>query len=205
MGSVERRARERADTREQILDAAREMFVEHGYEATTMRAIADRIEYTPTAIYHHFESKEALLTELCAVDFRSLAAAFQRIGRIEDPIEPAGAGRETYVNFALEHPMQYQLLFMTPHPHATKAIRTDDLSRARLCLPAGDLPGRDRHRPPAAGVQDPDCWRRSVGPPPRTHGAAHREARPYRHRLAGPRTTSARMCATLIRGMLRAE
>ena len=45
-----------------------------------MRAIAQRIEYTPTAIYHHFRNKEALLTELCAADFRALASAFQRIG-----------------------------------------------------------------------------------------------------------------------------
>src|SRR5919106_923911 len=85
--SRQRRTRELAETRQKILDAAREMFVRLGYEATTMRAIADRIEYTPTAIYHHFRNKEALLAELCAADFRALAGAFQKIGRIEDPIE----------------------------------------------------------------------------------------------------------------------
>ncbi len=116
MGSQERRSRERADTRQLILDAAREMFVEHGYEATTMRAIAARIEYTPTAIYHHFQNKEALLTELGAMDFRALASAFQRIGRIADPIERLRRLGLAYVDFALEHPMQYQLLFMTRHP-----------------------------------------------------------------------------------------
>jgi AcrR family transcriptional regulator len=116
MGSRERRTRERAETREKILEAARDMFVRHGYEATTMRAIAARIEYTPTAIYHHFRNKEALLTELCNIDFRSLAASFQRIERIEDPLERLRRLGESYVNFALEHPMQYQLLFMTRHP-----------------------------------------------------------------------------------------
>ena len=113
MGSLERRSRERADTRQRILDAAREMFVRQGYEATTMRAIADRIEYTPTAIYHHFRNKEALLAELCAADFRALAAAFQKIGRIEDPIERLRRSGLAYVQFGLEHPMQYQLMFMT--------------------------------------------------------------------------------------------
>jgi AcrR family transcriptional regulator len=116
MGSAERRIRERTETRERILEAAREMFVERGYEATTMRAIADRIEYTPTAIYHHFRNKEALLAELCAADFRALAAAFQRIGRIGDPIERLRRSGQTYVEFGLQHPMQYQLMFMTRKP-----------------------------------------------------------------------------------------
>ncbi len=116
MGSRERRTREREETRERILEAARDMFVEHGYEATTMRAIASKIEYTPTAIYHHFRNKEALLTELCSIDFRALASAFLQIGRVKDPVERLRRVGEAYVSFALEHPMQYQLLFMTRHP-----------------------------------------------------------------------------------------
>src|SRR5258708_18680595 len=106
MGSLERRSRERADTRQRILDAARDMFVRDGYEATTMRAIADRIEYTPTAIYYHFANKQTLLTELCRADFRSLAGAFQRIGRIDDPIERLEKIGGAYVEFGLRNPMQ---------------------------------------------------------------------------------------------------
>ncbi len=121
MGSQERRSRERVETREKILDAARAMFVRHGYEATTMRAIAQRIEYTPTAIYHHFRNKEALLTELCNVDFQALVAAFQRIGRVEDPFERLLRLGQAYVAFALEHPMQYRLLFLTPRPETKVA------------------------------------------------------------------------------------
>ena len=121
MGSRERRAREREETRERILEAARKMFVRHGYEATTMRAIADKIEYTPTAIYHHFRNKDALLTELASSDFRALAAAFQKIGRIEDPIERLSRVGDAYVQFALEHPMQYQLMFMTQKPEGVIA------------------------------------------------------------------------------------
>ena len=116
MGSRERRNRERADTRQRILDAARDLFVLKGYEATTMRAIADRIEYTPTAIYHHFRNKESLLVELCIADFRSLAQAFQRIGRVEDPIERLRRIGLAYVDFALAHPMHYQTMFMIARP-----------------------------------------------------------------------------------------
>lgn len=121
MGSHERRTRERAETRQRILDAARKLFVRKGVEATTMRAIANEIEYTPTAIYHHFASKHELLLELCNIDFRALAAAFLRIGRVDDPIERLSRIGEAYVDFALEHPMQYQLLFMTRHPGVSRA------------------------------------------------------------------------------------
>ena len=43
MGIVERRERERQEVREKILDAARQLFADHGYEQVTMRKIAERI------------------------------------------------------------------------------------------------------------------------------------------------------------------
>jgi AcrR family transcriptional regulator len=96
-----------------------------------MRAIADRIEYTPTAIYHHFKNKESLLAELCIADFRALATAFQKIGRIEDPIERLRKTGLAYVQFGLEHPMQYQLMFMTPRPkEVDDSIHSDDPSES---------------------------------------------------------------------------
>jgi AcrR family transcriptional regulator len=158
VGSRERRTRERVETRQRILDAARDMFVQHGYEATTMRAIADRIEYTPTAIYHHFRNKEALLTELCSTDFRALAAAFQRIERIENPIERLRRIGEAYMAFALEHPMQYQLMFMTRHPSVSDeraAVRGDPSEDAYAFLRAtcADVIATGRLRP---DFDDPD-------------------------------------------------
>ena len=116
--SQNRRDRHRAETRQAILDAARELFVELGYEATTMRAVAKRVEYTPTALYHYFRNKEELLTEICVRDFGELAAAFLRIGRIEDPVERLGKIGEAYVEFALHYPMHYRLMFLTPRPEA---------------------------------------------------------------------------------------
>lgn len=117
MGSAERREREAAETRRLILDAARDLFVRKGYEATSMRAIAKRIEYTPTAIYHHFDSKEALLLELCTRDFRALAEAFNRLADVTDPVERVDRIGEAYVAFALDYPMHYQLMFMTVRPN----------------------------------------------------------------------------------------
>jgi AcrR family transcriptional regulator len=114
MGTRERREREREETRDKILDAAREMFAENGIDAVTMRAIADRIEYTPTAIYHHFRDKQALIEELCERDYRALAHHFQRIGRIDDPVERLRVIGLAYADFALTYPNHYRFMFMTP-------------------------------------------------------------------------------------------
>jgi AcrR family transcriptional regulator len=119
--SLARRERERAETRRKILEAARRMFAQHGYEATTMRAIAAKIGYTPTAIYHHFRNKEALLTELTTQDFGALAQAFQQIGEVADPVERLRRIGQAYVEFGLRHPMHYRLMFMTPHPGVSEA------------------------------------------------------------------------------------
>src|SRR5262249_20856143 len=99
-----------------ILNAARELFVEQGYDAVTMRKVAERIEYSPTAIYVHFRDKQALMRELCDHDFLQLATTFQRLARVEDPLERLRRCGRAYVQFAQEHPNQYRLMFMTPHP-----------------------------------------------------------------------------------------
>lgn len=114
MGTQERRERERKETRTKILDAARDLFAEHGYEAVSMRRIAEAIEYSPTAIYVHFKDKEALFHELCRHDFGQLAHVFAKIIEVKDPIERIGQLGHAYMRFALERPNQYRLMFMTP-------------------------------------------------------------------------------------------
>src|SRR6476659_4536510 len=116
MGSTERREREREEIRARILDAARELFISEGYDAVTMRKIAQRIEYTPTAIYFHFKDKAALLRELCGVDFLALQKKLLGLEKVNDPIEKLQRLGQAYIEFALEHPNHYRLMFMTPMP-----------------------------------------------------------------------------------------
>lgn len=120
--SHERRERERVETRRRILEAARRMFVESGFEATTMRNIASKIGYTATAVYHHFKDKAALVAELCAIDFRALTETLRKTAAVADPIERLQRMGWEYVEFGLTHPMQYQFLFMTSRPAGVSAI-----------------------------------------------------------------------------------
>jgi len=87
MGVKERREREKSETRDKILDAARELFGLHGYEGVSMRQVAEKIEYSPTAIYVHFADKKDLFHELCNEDFARLAAEFQKVPMPLDPLE----------------------------------------------------------------------------------------------------------------------
>jgi AcrR family transcriptional regulator len=127
MASIHRRERQRQATRQQILDAARELFASQGYDAVTMRAIADRIEYTPPAIYKHFADKDALILELAAADFTALSRKFERCAREPDPIERLRRIALAYFEFALAHPNHYRLMFMTPRPPGALPAPDDKL------------------------------------------------------------------------------
>lgn len=116
MGSNERREREKKELRRRILDTARELFVNEGYDAISMRKIAQKIEYSPTAIYLHFKDKEALFAELCSGDFLKLAQTLSSISEIKDPVERLRRTGRMYLDFALEYPNHYRLMFMAPHP-----------------------------------------------------------------------------------------
>ena len=116
MGPRDRRDRERAELRERILNAARELFAEFGYEGVSMRKIAERIEYSPTAIYLHFADKETLFRELCTQDFLLLSTEFAALARVADPMQRLFGIGEAYVRFGVTHPFHYRLMFMTPPP-----------------------------------------------------------------------------------------
>jgi len=69
------------DTRERILTVANELFIEQGYEGTSLREIADRLDITKAALYYHFRSKDEILTTLLKPFFELLD---DLLGRLED-------------------------------------------------------------------------------------------------------------------------
>ena len=114
MGTHERRERQRTKLRQLIMDAARHLFATEGYQAVSMRRIADATEYSPAAIYVHFKDKQTLIRELCTQDFSKLAAQFVTLAKEKDPIERIRRLGHLYIHFAVEHPNHYRLMFMTP-------------------------------------------------------------------------------------------
>jgi len=117
MSISERRERDRLKVRNKILDAARDLFAAEGYDAVTMRRIAQAIEYSPTTIYLHFKDKDALIRELCRVDLMSLAQALRNVAAEPEPLERLRKIALSYVAFGYEHPNQYRLMFMSNRRH----------------------------------------------------------------------------------------
>ncbi len=62
--------------RDRILRQAAELFLTRGYAETSLRSIADAVEMRPASIYHHFESKDALLTEILDIGMDAITTAF---------------------------------------------------------------------------------------------------------------------------------
>jgi len=114
MGISERKEREREALRERILDAAFEVVSAGGVDALTMRGIADRIEYSATALYTHFADKDALLVALCHREFLQLAVQLQRFEPGVDPLEDLTNLGRAYCRFALGNPQAYRLMFLLP-------------------------------------------------------------------------------------------
>lgn len=116
MGVKERREREKSETRDKILDAARELFVTEGYDGVSMRKVAEKIEYSPTAIYVYFADKNELFRELCHQDYARLADIFKSSAMSTDPIERIRQIGSIYAEFGTRYPNHYRFMFMTPHP-----------------------------------------------------------------------------------------
>lgn len=113
MGVKERRAREKEQLQQQILGAARELFVNEGYENVSMRKIADKIEYSPTTIYLYFKDKADLLDSVCQETLLSLLNTLDELKKDKsDPVETLRKSGQVYVAFGLKYPQDYKLTFV---------------------------------------------------------------------------------------------
>jgi AcrR family transcriptional regulator len=112
MGIKERQERERAAVREAILGAARDLFVSEGYRHVSMRKIAERIEYSPAAIYSYFPSKDDIFFALAEEGFRLLAQLGMRaFEQCTDPFERLRRGLWAFYEFSKAHPQYFELMF----------------------------------------------------------------------------------------------
>ena len=113
MGVKERRVREKEQLRRQILSAARELFVNEGYESVSMRKIASKIEYSPTTIYLYFKDKADLLDSVCKETLLDLLTTLELLKEDKsDPVETLRKSGRAYVEFGLKYPQDYKLTFV---------------------------------------------------------------------------------------------
>ncbi len=112
MGIKQRREREREATQQAILQAALEIATEEGWQAVTIRRVAERIEYSPSALYKYFEDKEDILRTLLLQRFQHIVAVLERVADQEQhPEERLLQMASAYWDFAWHQPTVYQLMF----------------------------------------------------------------------------------------------
>jgi AcrR family transcriptional regulator len=112
MGSKERIARLKEETRLNILDASLEIVKEEGWNSLSMRKIADKIEYTAPIIYEYFSNKEGILLELTRKGYIILAGEVRAAKeKHEAPAEQLEAMWVAYWDFAFKYKELYQLMY----------------------------------------------------------------------------------------------
>src|SRR3954453_9810537 len=116
MGIKERQERDREAGRRAILNAARDLFVTEGFQNVSIRKIAERIEYSPAAIYGYFPSKDDIYFALAEEGFRRLGdpgtvSVFAERNQPE-PLERLRVIFTRLHRFSREHPQYFALMFV---------------------------------------------------------------------------------------------
>ena len=147
MGVKERREREKASVREEILDAARGLFVKEGYEHVSIRKIAEKIEYAPGTIYLYFRDKAEILECLCDETFAKLEQRMRAIhADPSSPLEGLRRGLRTYIQFGIDNPNHYIVTFVQAkqlpedqHPKAGQRCFDNLRAAVQRCIEEGQL------------------------------------------------------------------
>jgi TetR/AcrR family transcriptional regulator len=112
LSTAERRARERAQRRQEILDAARQVFFEHGFHRPTMDDVAARAEVSKGTIYLYYESKEEILALLLLEGLDLLLdemeTAHERAAA--SPAETLASLARAYLRFSQANPSYFRLI-----------------------------------------------------------------------------------------------
>lgn len=98
-------------TKDKIIQQARVLFIEQGYEKVSMRGIAKDLGCSHGALYYHFKNKTALFSEVLDFYFQELNSIIDRIMEQEENDKLKDLFLE-FIRFGLDHPYQYELMFM---------------------------------------------------------------------------------------------
>lgn len=141
------RAYHHGDLRRSLIGAAREMLREGDLAGLTLRKVAARAGVSHAAPYHHFRSKEALLAAVAEEGFGALRSALDRAcpNRAMRPADRLQALGRAYVQFAVDHPASFHVMFQ-----AERAVGTYpalDAARRAALLPVLDATALLCNRP----------------------------------------------------------
>lgn len=115
LGVAERKGRERAEREHRIVAAAREIAEREGWNAVTIRRLAEEIEYSQPVLYSHFENRDAIVAAVAVEGFNEITAALRKAAS-------ESTGRQNalrnvamaYLAFALSRPALYEAMFVLP-------------------------------------------------------------------------------------------
>ena len=99
------------DIKSRIVAAARALYFDRGPDAVTMRAVAERVGVTATALYRHFADKDAILKEVMGEGSRLLGSHLFRALEAPTPLERLRATAIAYLDFAVAQPQAYRSLY----------------------------------------------------------------------------------------------
>lgn len=100
-------------TRDMIMDAARDLFIEKGYQQVSMRQIAKVLGYSHGAIYYHYKNKAELFYALVEEHFNMLELELKQI--MEESLKPYEKLQSIllgYIKFGLTHQSHYEIMFL---------------------------------------------------------------------------------------------
>src|SRR5262249_48382120 len=89
-----------------------DLYLEVGFARFSLREVARRVGVSAAAVYRHFDSKEALLDEVCAAGFRQFGAYLMRALSEPTPRARLVRSAELSYRFAIENPHDYRVIFM---------------------------------------------------------------------------------------------
>ncbi|GAB4134726.1 MAG: TetR/AcrR family transcriptional regulator [Raineya sp.] len=116
MGISERKKREKDAVKAKILETANRLFLEKGYEGTSIRTISEAIEYSPATIYLYFKDKNDIFLQLQKQAFELLEEKMKATQSIVSPLERLKEMGKVYLNFAFDNPQYYDLMFILRSP-----------------------------------------------------------------------------------------
>jgi AcrR family transcriptional regulator len=102
--------------REDCVSEALAIVGEEGLEKLSLREVARRLGVSHQAPYKHFPSRDHILAEIVARAFSAFAARLDARPRTGNAHADMSAMGEAYLSYALEHPLNYRLMFGTPLP-----------------------------------------------------------------------------------------